>query len=805
MRQIKRWTGIAIAVALLCSSHDAFGQSHYATKQAQDSYDSGLRFERQAEEKSDSDYFERAYAAYKNAIEAEPNMVSAYVRLGYLAYALKRSDEGIEYLARAMSVHPDNVELKQYLGLNYFQAGKLDKAEALLEEVIAKRQDLPEAYFVLGKIQLDRGASAASQMNFERYAALSPNDAQAYRALSQAYIQAQNVDGAEESLTKLLTMAPNDVIATINMGHVKFERGQAEEAVKYYEQAYELEPRRHELLYTMASAYYLTGRYAEAIKRFERVLERDKDHMGALYFVADSELKLGHLDVAETKFKALQVLMPDYRYIKLKLAYIRMLRGDVTAIDEVKQLIEQSDRPDDLHFGAVMLRKEGFNEDSMAIHRRLYELDSQNVDFGIFLARDYLENKDYTQAVDLLNSIIDSNTRHNLAWEMLSLTILNQGVDAMMLGDFEQARGHFEQALTMEVHATEAHCSLAQIAILEGETDEAFSSFQAAEQLASDDPNVVKLAAQFDIMDAAYSYAVKRLEDLYESQSSDALGGAGWYLMAVAQSSLGKWKEAEHAIEQAEKYGVIDAPANAVVALQNAMLALSEGQDEYVERNLSRVEQFKEGLEADDKIRYDYLSAIVDIRRKKYSQAKSSLESVMSKFSSLPLASRKAIVAGGNLDVSFELAYVYYETGNYESALSLVSGLRSSEAQALEIAIRRKLGPQALRNKKYDAAIDNYERLSALGANTPADQYNLIVAQLMAAKLTNADVVLDRFAKQNIPEAVLNYAIFLDKANESATATRYYEKYVSMTSARRSESVRKMLSTKQRVWGSGNQ
>ena len=60
---------------------------------------------------------------------------------------------------------------------------------------------------------------------------------------------------------------------------------------------------------------------------------------------------------------------------------------------------------------------------------------------------------------------------------------------------------------------------------------------------------------------------------------------------------------------------------------------------------------------------------------------------------------------------------------------------------------------------------------------------------------------LEKYARQNNPEAVLNYAIYLDGSGDAAQATRYYEKYVSLTSAKKAESVREMLEIKQRVWG----
>lgn len=797
-----KFCSLLLAAILSLGSADVYAQSHYASKQAQECYDNGIKLERQAEERNDMSYLNQAEAKYREAVATEPNMVQAYVRLGYILYVLKRSEEGVALLEGALAKHSDNVELKHYLGLNLYQIGKIDDAESLLEEVVSEPKNaLPEAYFVLGKISLDKGDSMKAQGYFGQYAATMPNDAHAYRALSSAYIQAKDISGAEASLARLLELAPDDVIAKINMGHVKYERGQVDEAVKLYEQAYKADSHHYELLYTIASAYYLSGRYEEAIKRFEKVLEKDREHMSARYFIADSELKLGHLDKAEELFNELQEKMPDYRYLKLKQAYIRMLRGEKGAENDVRRLMEESSNPDDLHFGAVMLRKNGSVDDSLAVHRRLREEHPSESIYGVYLAREYLEKHDYAQASEILMQLIDESLNDSLAWEMLSLTFLNQGVDSMMMGDFEQARTFFDQTLTMEVHQIAAYCSFSHLALLEGKIDEAFQSFQMAEQISADDPNVIKLAAQFDMMDGEYKYAVQRLKDLEKAQSSDALGGSGWYLMAVAQSSLGQWDEAEKSLKEAEKYGVLDSPANSTVALQAAMKALQNGNMEEADRQLSRAEEYKDGLDQADKIRFDYLSAGANIRAKKFSQAKSSLESVVKEFNELPSDIREQIIQGGQLDVSFELAYVYYETGNFDGAVSLLSGSRGESAKSLEAAARRKLGFQSLKAKKYDSAIDNYARLSLLGNMTAVDQYNQVLAKFQANKLNDAGSVLEKFAKQNIPEAVLNYAIYLDNAGDGAKATQYYQQYVSMTSSRKSEDVRRMLATKQRVWG----
>lgn len=792
---------VILTLGLTFCATDSFAQSHYATKQAQESYDNGIKLERRAEEKDDKSYLKEAEKEYREAISAEPNMVQAYIRLGYVLYALNRSDESIQLLQKALEQHPNNTELEHYLGLNLYQTGQADEAEKLLTHVVEERKDLPEAYFILGKINLDKGFPLKSQEYFSQYAAASPNDAHAYRALASAYIQAKDVAGAESALSHLLMLAPDDIVAKINMGHVKFERGQIDEAVKLYEEAYKAQPRRHDILYTIASAYYLSGRYEEAIAQFDKVLEKDASHMGAEYFKADSWLKLGRLDDAEKAFKDLQEKMPNYRYVKLKLAYIRMMRGDNAATEDVRKIIEESKNADDRHFGAVMLRKKGDTDASMAIHQKLRDENPDKSIYGVYLAREYLEVNNYARASEILMALIDDNLDNTMAWEMLSLSLLHQGEDAMMLGEFEQARSYFEQALSMEVHSVQAHCSLSQLALLEGKNDVAFDSYQAAEQIAPESPDVIRLAAQFDLLDGAYDAAVKRLENLRQTQSESALGGAGYYLLAVAQSNLGNWNAAEKELKNAENAGVIDSPALAIVSLQSALRAYKSKDYTAMAQNLAQAEKYKEGLDDADLVRFHYLTAVNAVRDKKFSAARSALESLAEVYAGLPHETRLQITPTGTLDVSFELAYSYYETGNLDNALSLLSGKTTPAAKNLEAAVRRKLGYQALKNKKYESAIDNYNRLNHLGMATNADQYNAVLAKLQTRQLSQAGDVLEKYSRQNIPEAVLNYAIYLDSTGDGAKATEYYEKYVSMASSRKSNDVKSMLTTKQRVWG----
>ena len=66
-----RIAALLAAAVLSFGGANAYAQSHYATKQAQESYDSGVKLERQATERGDSAYLEQAESKYRDAVAAD--------------------------------------------------------------------------------------------------------------------------------------------------------------------------------------------------------------------------------------------------------------------------------------------------------------------------------------------------------------------------------------------------------------------------------------------------------------------------------------------------------------------------------------------------------------------------------------------------------------------------------------------------------------------------------------------------------------------------------------------------------------
>lgn len=125
-------------------------------------YDEAVRFLRSILETDNGDfqvwallgtvYFvqqkpEDAEKAYLRSIELKPTF-TALLNLGRLRSSLKRFEEAIDSLTRALESHPESGEINLLLGEAYLQTKKGSKAVPYLKE--AARLGLPEAHLRLG-------------------------------------------------------------------------------------------------------------------------------------------------------------------------------------------------------------------------------------------------------------------------------------------------------------------------------------------------------------------------------------------------------------------------------------------------------------------------------------------------------------------------------------------------------------------------------------------------------------------------------------------------------------------------------
>jgi cytochrome c-type biogenesis protein CcmH/NrfG len=108
----------------------------------------------------------QAAAPLIDAVNKDPNDYDSLVKLGNLFYDGQQFANAIQYYERALTIHPENPDVRTDMGTAYFYNGNADRAIAELQTSLKYRPGHPQTLFNLGWVrwqgkQDPKGASEA--------------------------------------------------------------------------------------------------------------------------------------------------------------------------------------------------------------------------------------------------------------------------------------------------------------------------------------------------------------------------------------------------------------------------------------------------------------------------------------------------------------------------------------------------------------------------------------------------------------------------------------------------------------------
>ncbi len=130
---------------------------------------------------------------------------------------------------------------------------------------------------------------------YQRQLAKSDNDpdlrAMAYYGISLVQLANADFSGATASLDKVLAHYPHRLILTTDMGAIRYEAGQYDEALRLFQTAHDADPDDDYTKYNLARTLAHQGRQQEAQRFYEQLVEEMPDN-------ADLHYQLGQLEAA---------------------------------------------------------------------------------------------------------------------------------------------------------------------------------------------------------------------------------------------------------------------------------------------------------------------------------------------------------------------------------------------------------------------------------------------------------------------------------------------------------------------------
>ena len=229
-------------------------------------------------------------------------------------------------------------------------AQRYAEASAQLQIVTREKPDYPEAWLVLGSLQLQENQLAAAQISLERYVALAQSQApqeesnrglaQAYLSLSQLAEKRKDYAAAENWLNKIENSSVL-AMAQTRRASILASQGKLEQGRQLIRQLPEKEPADARLkLNAEVSLLRDFKQYPLARDLLAQALIKTPDEPELLYDQAMIVEKLGSLDEMERLLRQVIKLKPDYHHAYNALGY--SLADRSIRLPEAKALIQKA-------------------------------------------------------------------------------------------------------------------------------------------------------------------------------------------------------------------------------------------------------------------------------------------------------------------------------------------------------------------------------------------------------------------------------------------------------------------------------
>jgi tetratricopeptide (TPR) repeat protein len=212
-----------------------------------------------------------------------------------------------------MTTPQNNQDIQQALrmGQGYLQGGRVQLAEMVFQQVLAKNPRHVEALHLSALVSLAQGRHAPAAALLDRAVALAPERPELRNDLGECLRAAGDVDGSMAAYRAALALRPDFAEARNNLGVALRQAGRAEAAVEAFEAALASRPDYPEAAFNLGVTLEDLGRHEASMPHLQSVLERAPDNTVARERLAHACLALELEEEAMGHFEALTRLLPE--------------------------------------------------------------------------------------------------------------------------------------------------------------------------------------------------------------------------------------------------------------------------------------------------------------------------------------------------------------------------------------------------------------------------------------------------------------------------------------------------------------
>lgn len=349
-------------------------------------------------------------------------------------------------MMRAAEMEPENVTYKEAILPILLQNDDLDKASALMEDIVS---DTPERTDILNILLQIYSYQKDNKRALETLNRLETQEGQTEQ-ITMAKVQLYNMMGddkrALKELKSLIQNHPLDLNYRVMMGNWLMGKDRKKEAFKEYQAVLKEEPGNESALMSMMDYYRAQGEDSLANMQRDNILLNPKTQQDTRmlllkqYIRASEQESTDSTKVLQLFDRLLEMKQPDTQVIELKLAYMTMKQMPEDTIKTVLyQILDKQPEHAQARFQLIQMAwGKGDHEEMIRLAKPAQQYNPDEWTFSYFLGVGYFLNDQIEECIDALqvaSAHVDEVKQKTLAAEMYGL-----------LGDALHKTGQTEEA-----------------------------------------------------------------------------------------------------------------------------------------------------------------------------------------------------------------------------------------------------------------------------------------------------------------------------------------------------------------------
>jgi len=241
-----------------------------------------------------ADKGEQAKGYFLEAIKFDNKNAAAYFGLGELYSGTDNQGEAIASYEKSLATDKGLTEIYVPLGILYYQAGEIAKADDLLTKALLTSANSAETQFFLGLIRAAQNRNDEALAAFQKAKTIDPTYPDAYFNTAEVLVRLKRPAEAIPEYQQAISLRPNYLDAIAGLGQAYFEMGNYPDAIIQLKAAERLKSDNWEVLLSLGDAYRLSGEFNNAIPRYNNaILFYTKQPNYSKEIAADLNSKLG--------------------------------------------------------------------------------------------------------------------------------------------------------------------------------------------------------------------------------------------------------------------------------------------------------------------------------------------------------------------------------------------------------------------------------------------------------------------------------------------------------------------------------